>query len=71
MQLGHTFPHQIDKKKRGEVPVKFLQEEGNWSHDFLKKVGPITQETVYPPSNMYTTLIFLYNFTKKQFTRNV
>jgi hypothetical protein len=48
------------KEKRGS-PVKFFQEGGgNWGHDFLQKVGPITQETVYPPWNMYTTLILLY-----------
>ncbi len=57
------------RKERGSL-VKFLQEEGNWSHDFLK-VGPLTQETVYPPWNMYITLIILYIFTSKQFAWNV
>jgi hypothetical protein len=58
-QLGDTFPHWVDKKKREEVPSSSFRRGGNWGHDFLQKVGPITQETVYPPFNMYT---YHFNF---------
>jgi hypothetical protein len=71
MQLGHAFPSPSWQKEKRGSPIKFFQEGGNWGHDFLQKVGPIMQETVYPPWNMYTTLIFLYIFTNKQFAWNV
>jgi hypothetical protein len=72
MQLGDTFPHWVDKEKREEVPSSsFRRGGGNWGHDFILNVCPITQETVYPPFNMHTTLILLYIFTNEQFAWNV
>jgi hypothetical protein len=61
MQLGHTFRHQVNQKKTEEVQSSSFRRL-NWSHDFLKEVGPITQEVVYHPWNMYTyLLVYLYN----------
>jgi hypothetical protein len=51
MQLGHTFSHWVWQKEKER---KSFHEGGNWGHGFLQKVGPITQETVYPPFNMHT-----------------
>jgi hypothetical protein len=66
MQLGHTFPHQVDKKKREEVQSSSFRRRGIEAMIFSRRLGPLL-ETVYPPWNMYITLIILYIFTNKQF----
>jgi hypothetical protein len=66
MQLGHTFPHQVDKKKREEVQSSSFRRRGIEAMIFSRRLAPLL-ETVYPPWNMYITLIILYIFTNKQF----
>jgi len=66
---SHILSMSWQKEKR-ESPIKFFQEGGSWGHDFLKEVGPITQETVYHPWNMYTTLTSnLHEMTTLYFPR--
>jgi hypothetical protein len=51
MQLDHTFPHQVDKKKREEVQSSSFRRRGIEAMIFSRRLAPLL-ETVYPPWNM-------------------
>jgi len=72
MQLGHTFPHQVDKKKREEVPSNSFSRGGIEAMIFSRRLALLLKRLFIPHLTCIPiTLIVLYIFTNKQFTWNV
>jgi hypothetical protein len=46
MQLGHTFPHQVDKKKREEVQSSSLRRRGIEAMIFSRRLA-LHQQAIY------------------------